>query len=99
MFKRIDKISNEEWIGIVLIAAVIGVVFFKVLEKTDHKKTVLSDYSITTGSIIEYRIWGDGPNTSVTYEYKVNGNSYQRSINSPKRYYSECDEKYSKMSR
>jgi L-cystine uptake protein TcyP (sodium:dicarboxylate symporter family) len=57
MFKRIDKISNEEWIGIVLIAAVIGVVFFKVLEKTDHKKTVLSDYSITTGSIIEYRIW------------------------------------------
>ena len=65
---------------------------YKVFENVMDKIEINKEYNITVGKIVKYHIFGVGSNRHVTYEYHVNGISYTRLINGPKRHFDECDE-------
>ena len=91
MVDKIIKWIKKNLVSSLILLSVFIVIAYKTFEITMDRLVVLKEYSVTTGKIIDYNIFGDGPSIHLTYEYLVNGKTYTRLINGPKKHYDECE--------
>ena len=88
-----DKI--KDWIKknslqFLIYLAIFSFAAYKIIENIADKNEVRNNYQVTVGEIVEYKVFGVGPNRYLTYEYIVNGKKYKREINGPNRIFDEC---------
>jgi len=86
----IENDSNYIKISIVLIFVSIFVIVSIVRYK--NKIEVLNDYNFTLGKIIKYTISGEMNSKYLTYDYEVNGVTYQRYISAKTKKYDYCED-------
>lgn len=95
MSENQNRWSTEKIIRYMIFTAIFCVALFKIISNSIDTIDVKNDYLITTGKIVEYKVFGVGPNRYLTYSYQVNGRNYTRKINGPNRTYDECAENLS----
>jgi hypothetical protein len=83
---------KDNIIATIILSSIFLLISYKTFEKIMDKKEVKKEYNVTVGRIIKYKVYGDGPNTTLTYEYIVNEKTYTRLINGPKVFFDGCED-------
>lgn len=91
-FENFLKWLKVNYIQFFIYLAIFIFALLKIFDHYSEKSLVLKDFLITEGKIVEYKMFGVGPNRYLIYEYIVNGKTYAREINGPNKRYDECFE-------
>jgi hypothetical protein len=94
-FEKLLKRLKLNYIQFFIYLAILIFAMVKISSYYSDKSVVLKDFMITEGKIIEYKVFGVGPNRYLTYEYIVDDRVYTREINGPNKRYDECSENHS----
>lgn len=92
MEDKIIQWLKNNFVSALIVLSVFLIIAYKTFEKTMDRIEVRKEYNVTTGKIIDYNVLQDGPSIHLTYEYTVNGRTFTRLINGPKKHFNECED-------